>query len=236
MIRVRFACSPAAHLTVGAARVALGESAVCPAGTAGKCCCALTIPTANVASRNTPRQSGRICTGWGIVPDSVLRQSERGALYTDAAERLKHAGRLYPCFESDEELRAKRDYRLKRGQPAVYDRAMLQLTSQQRATAEAGGKRPHWRFLLSDSTVRWQDAVLGPREVKLPSVSDPVALLADGTPTRLFASAVDDLALEVSHVIRGEEHAVGTAVQLDLTRRARRPPGGDQLCPPAAAG
>lgn len=215
MIRVRFACSPAAHLNIGAARVAL-VNLLFAWQQGGQ----LVLRLDDIdAERCKPEYAEAIQQDlhWlGISPGAVLHQSERQALYADAAERLKQAGRLYPCFESDEELRAKRDHRLKRGQPATYDRAMLRLTPQQRAAAEAGGKRPHWRFRLSDSTVRWQDAVLGRREVILPSVSDPVVLLADGTPTRVFASAVDDLALEISHVIRGEEHAASAAVQLDL--------------------
>ena len=129
----------------------------------------------------------------GIDWDETINQSDRLALYHAAAERLKQAGRLYPCFESDEELRSKRDQRLKRGQPPVYDRAMLRLTPAQRASAEAGGKRPYWRFLLSDRVVEWRDMVLGHCEVKLPAVSDPVVIRADGTPLNTFTSAVDDI-------------------------------------------
>ena len=135
---------------------------------------------------------------------------------TEAAEKLKRAGRLYPCFESEAELRAKRDHRVKRGQPAVYDRAMLRLTPAQLEAAEAGGKRPYWRFRLSDRTVEWRDLVLGHREVALPSLSDPIVVQADGTPTRAFAGIVDDLATGITDLVRGDTQVTASAVAIDI--------------------
>ena len=152
----------------------------------------------------------------GLDWDESFKQSDRMALYEAAAERLKASGRLYPCFESEVELQAKRDYRVKRGQPPMYDRAMLKLTPEQREKAEAGGKRPHWRFKLSNYSVSWPDMVLGKREVKLTAVSDPVLIRADGTPLYTFTSVVDDLASKVTHILRGEDHITNTGVQLDI--------------------
>jgi glutamyl-tRNA synthetase len=123
---------------------------------------------------------------------------------------------LYPCFESEPELRAKRDHRVKRGQPPIYDRAMLQLTEGQLAAAEAGGKRPYWRFLLADRTVGWRDLVLGPREVALPSLSDPIVVQADGSPTRAFAGIVDDLATGITDLVRSETQVTASAVAIDI--------------------
>ena len=152
----------------------------------------------------------------GLDWDDSFKQSDRMALYEEAAEKLKASGRLYPCFESEAELQAKRDYRVKRGQPPMYDRAMLKLTPEQREKAEAGGKRPHWRFKLSNYSVSWPDLVLGKREVKLTAVSDPVLIRADGTPLYTFTSVVDDLASKVTHILRGEDHITNTGVQLDI--------------------
>ena len=81
--------------------------------------------------RSTPEYAASIeqDLAWlGIAWDSVLHQSDRRERYEAAATRLREAGRLYPCFESEEELRAKREARIKRGRPPVYDRAMLHLT------------------------------------------------------------------------------------------------------------
>ena len=103
---------------------------------------------------------------------------------------------------------------------------MLKLTPEQRETAEAPGKRPYWRFLLSPGSVAWDDLVLGPRQVKLAAVSDPVAVRADGMPTYTFASALDDLESDVTHLIRGEDHVTNAAVQLDSTRHSAAIPRG----------
>ncbi|HEX3984807.1 MAG TPA: glutamate--tRNA ligase [Acidisoma sp.] len=154
----------------------------------------------------------------GIHWDDYARQSERMAQYEAAADRLKAVGLLYPCFESEEELAAKRAMRLKRRLPPVYDRAMLSLTPEQRATAEANGKRPYWRFKLSDGPISWQDMVFGERQVKLPSVSDPVLIRADGSFLYTFTSVVDDLEFGVTHIIRGEDHVTNTGIQIDLMR------------------
>jgi glutamyl-tRNA synthetase len=155
-------------------------------------------------------------TWLGIAWHREMRQMDQLDAYTAAADRLREAGRLYPCFESEEELRAKREQRLKRGLPPVYDRGMLKLTAAQRQEAEANGKRPYWRFLLSQGTRSWDDAVLGTKQVKLPAVSDPVLIRADGTPLYTFTSVVDDLATGITHVIRGEDHVTNTGVQIDI--------------------
>ena len=152
----------------------------------------------------------------GLDWDETFRQSDRLDLYAEAAETLKAAGRVYPCFESEEELRYKREQRLKRGQAPIYDRAMLKLTAEQRANAEAGGKRPYWRFRLSNGAETWQDLVLGQRQVKLTAVSDPVLIRADGTPLYTLTSVVDDMQSGVTHVVRGEDHVTNTGVQMDL--------------------
>jgi glutamyl-tRNA synthetase len=152
----------------------------------------------------------------GLGWNDSFRQRDRLDHYAAAADRLKQSGRLYPCFESEDELRAKREQRLKRGLAPVYDRAMLNLTPAQRAQAEANGKRPYWRFRLSDAVLEWQDMVLGRRQVKLPTVSDPVLIRADGTPLYTFTSVVDDIATGITHVIRGEDHITNTGVQMDI--------------------
>jgi glutamyl-tRNA synthetase len=157
-------------------------------------------------------------TWLGITWDSTFRQADRTAAYEEAAEKLKQSGRLYPCFESEEELKAKRELRLKRHQAPVYDRAMLKLTAEQRAAAEAGGKRPYWRFKLTDGEIHWNDLVLGRRGVKLPAISDPVLIRADGTHLYTFTSVVDDIFAGITHIVRGEDHITNTGVQIDIFR------------------
>ncbi len=152
----------------------------------------------------------------GIEWGESFHQSARLPDYAAAARMLEASGRLYPCFESEAELQAKRDQRQRRHLPPIYDRAMLKLTPEQRATAEAGGKVPYWRFRLSDGAVAWHDLVLGDKQVRLNTISDPVLVRADGTPLYAFTSVVDDLATGITHIVRGEDHVTNTAVQLDI--------------------
>ncbi len=212
---VRFAPSPTGYLHPGNARPAL-LNWLFAHKTGGKFI--LRFDDTD-ASRGTQEYADAIrqdLTWLGLTWDDSFRQSDRLPAYEAAAERLKAAGRLYPCFESEAELQAKRDYRVKRGQPPLYDRAMLKLTPEQREKAEAGGKRPYWRFKLSERVIGWHDLVSGTREVKLSAVSDPVLIRADGTPLYTFTSVVDDIDSKVTHILRGEDHITNTGVQLDI--------------------
>ena len=214
-MKLRFAPSPTGLLHVGNARAALANYLLARRH-GGRFLLRLDDTD---TGRNKPELAEAIAQdlAWlGITWDESFAQSEHLDAYAAAARKLEASGRLYPCFESEAELQAKRDQRLKRKLPPVYDRAMLRLTAEQRANAEAGGKVPYWRFRLSDHAVGWTDLVLGPRSVKLPTISDPVLIRADGTPLYTFTSVVDDLASGITHIVRGEDHVTNTAVQLDL--------------------
>jgi len=162
----------------------------------------------------------------GIAPHESFRQSERIATYDAAAETLKAAGLLYPCYETAEELERRRSRARALGRPPVYDRAGVKLTGAERAALEAEGRKPHWRFLLPNHdgdpfetrrTERsWDDLCRGPQSVDLASLSDPVLIRADGSYLYTLPSIVDDIASGVTHVIRGEDHVANTAVQLAI--------------------
>ena len=152
----------------------------------------------------------------GAVPDLVVRQSDRFAHYAAAAERLKEMGRLYPCFETPDELDRRRKRQIGRGLPPVYDRAALALTDADREALMAQGRRPHWRFKLEARTVAWSDLVRGDSHIDCASLSDPVLMREDGSWLYTLPSVVDDIELGVTHVIRGEDHVTNTAVQLQL--------------------
>lgn len=212
---VRFAPSPTGRIHIGNARTALlnflfakkhhGEFI-------------LRFDDTDVErSKEEFAQAIEVDLAWlGIVPDAVLRQSERFALYHAAATKLREGGRLYPCFETAEELDRKRKRQQARGLPPVYDRAALALSSAERAKFEAEGRRPHWRFKLDHEIMRWTDLVRGESHIDCASLSDPVLLREDGTYLYTLPSVVDDIAQKVSHIIRGEDHVTNTAVQLQL--------------------
>jgi glutamyl-tRNA synthetase len=214
-MKLRFAPSPTGLLHVGNARVALVNWLL--ARRHGGTVLLRLDDTDTARSRAEYAAALEEDLRWlGLDWDASFRQSGRMARYRAAAERLKAAGRLYPCLESEEELRIKREQRLRQGRPPIYDRAALRMTPEQLERARANGKEPYWRFLLSSRTVSWRDGVLGERQVKLPSLSDPVLIRADGTPLYTFTSVVDDLECGVTHVVRGEDHVTNTGVQLDL--------------------
>jgi glutamyl-tRNA synthetase len=152
----------------------------------------------------------------GVAPDRTFRQSARFGIYDGAAVRLKESGRLYPCYETAEELERKRRLQVARGAPPVYDRAALKLTDAERAALEAAGRKPHWRFRLEPEVVRWDDLIRGDSHIDCASLSDPVLAREDGSYLYTLPSVVDDMDAGVTHIIRGEDHVTNTAVQIQL--------------------
>ena len=217
-MKLRLAPSPAALLHIGNARIALATWLL-----ARRHGGHLTLRLDDLEDRIRPGQLNtqldalkQDLTWLGLDWDVAVVQTERQPHYAAAIEKLVASGRLYPCFESEEELTSKREQRQRRGQPSLYDRAMLKMTAEQRAAAEAGGKRPYWRFLLSGVPAQWGDMVLGRQEIKLSAVSDPILVRADGTPLPLLTAVVDDIQLGITHAVHGEDHLTATGIQLDL--------------------
>lgn len=163
----------------------------------------------------------------GISWSREERQSDRVARYVEAAEDLKAAGRLYPCYETEEELDRRRKVQLAMGRPPIYDRAALRIPEIERKVLEAEGRRPHWRFRLANTSVEhglapqptivsWNDHVRGDQTVDIGSLSDPVLVRADGTFLYTFTSVVDDIDFGITDVVRGEDHVTNTAVQIGI--------------------
>ena len=214
-MKVRFAPSPTGLLHVGNARIALANWLLARkhGGTF-----LLRLDDTD-AERSKPEYEAAIQEDlrWlGLDWDALEKQSARLERYEAAKQQLIKAKRLYPCFEAEDELVAKREKRRKMGRPPVYDREALKMTREQYERALANGKTPYWRFLLSTKTVSWDDGVLGARSVKLPAISDPVLIRADGTPLYTFCSVVDDIDFGITHIIRGEDHVTNTGIQLDI--------------------
>ena len=155
--------------------------------------------------------------GWlGIDWDVQVRQSDRSARYAAAIDRLRDDGRLYPCYETAEELALKRKSALQAGRPPVYDRAALTLGVADRARFEADGRRPHWRFKLDHAGIAWEDMVRGPVGFRGADLSDPVLIREDGRPFYHLCSVVDDIELGITHVVRGEDHVANTAAHVQM--------------------
>jgi glutamyl-tRNA synthetase len=148
----------------------------------------------------------------GLTWDSEEHQSKRFDNYTAAAEKLRAQNRLYPAYETPEELDIQRKMLASRGLPPIYKRA----TEEQNKKYEAEGRKPHYRFSLNDEEMRWDDLIRGPVAMRANTMSDPVLLRADGMPVYTLASVVDDGELAITHVIRGEDHVSNTAVQIQI--------------------
>lgn len=154
----------------------------------------------------------------GITWDSEAHQSQRFERYALAADKLRAHGRLYACYETPEELDVQRKMLASRNLPPIYNRAGLKLTDEQKQKYEAEGRRPHYRFLLNDEEVAWDDLIRGATSFRATHMSDPVLLREDGIPLYTLASVVDDGEMAVTHVIRGEDHVSNSAVQVQLYR------------------
>ena len=152
----------------------------------------------------------------GLDWDEFARQAARMDRYDLAMDRLKAEGRLYPCYETQEELELRRKIQLGQGKPPVYDRAAIDLTNEERVALEQQGRKPHWRFRLLDEPVEWDDLGRGTVRFEPGHLSDPVLVREDGRPLYTLSSVVDDGELLITHVIRGEDHVANTAVQVQL--------------------
>lgn len=152
----------------------------------------------------------------GISWDKTFQQSEHFDLYNSAIEKLKTDGRLYPCFETREELGVKRKMQLGRGLPPIYDRSALNLTKNQIAEYESNGITPHWRFRLNDELSEWDDEIRGITRFEGKHSSDPILIRENGVYTYMLPSTVDDIESGVTHVLRGEDHVSNTAIQIQI--------------------
>ena len=152
----------------------------------------------------------------GIDYDETFNQSSRFDRYREQFEKLKADGRIYPCYETPEELERKRKLLIAAGGKQVYDRSAMELTDQQKKDYEAEGRKPHWRFFLKTERMKWDDLLKGEIDIDLTSLSDPVLFREDGVPLYTFSSAVDDIDYDITNVIRGDDHTSNTAVQVEI--------------------
>jgi glutamyl-tRNA synthetase len=213
--RLRFAPSPTGRLHLGNARAAV-VNYLFAKSRGGQFM--LRIDDTDI-ERSTPEFEQGIYDDlqWlGLNWDLTAKQSSRMDRYAEVFEILRQAGRLYACYETQEELDIKRKVQLSRGKPPIYDRAALKLTDAERAAFEAEGRKPHWRFKLNHAPIAWDDIIRGRNEFHGENLTDPILYRADKGPVYMLASVVDDGDFAISHIVRGEDHVANTAIQIQM--------------------
>lgn len=213
--KVRFAPSPTGYLHVGNARTAI-VTWLFARKTGGHFL--LRIDDTD-AERSKKEYEIAIEDGliWlGMDWDEKANQADRMDRYEVVIEKLKADGRIYPCYETPEELGLKRKTQLARSLPPLYDRAALSLTDEQKAKYEAEGRSPHWRFKLEHKPIEWDDMIRGPVSFKGQDMSDPVVIREDGRPLYHLCSVIDDVDYGMTHIVRGEDHVSNTACHIQM--------------------
>jgi glutamyl-tRNA synthetase len=213
---VRFAPSPTGYLHAGNIRTAV-VNWLFVKQTGGKF--VLRIDDTDVARSKQEYVEGiHADLAWlGIRIDQEEKQSARMARYEAVMAELAAAGRVYPCYETSEELDLKRKVQLSRSLPPVYDRAALKLSADDIAKLNAEGTKPHWRFKLETGTrTEFDDLIQGHVSMDPASMSDPVVRRADGSFLYMLPSVIDDVDMSITHVVRGQDHLTNSMVQTQM--------------------
>ncbi|WP_432768613.1 MAG: glutamate--tRNA ligase [Sphingopyxis sp.] len=208
-VTTRFAPSPTGHLHVGNVRTAL-HNWLWARRYGGRFLLRID-DTDRERSKEAYVDAIRADLAWlGLDIDGEERQSDRFALYEAEFDKLKASGRVYACYETPEELDIRRKILLSRGLPPVYERKA-------EGAPAPEGVAPHWRFRLDhDAQIEWTDMVRGPQHFEPKTMSDPVVRRADGSWLYLLPSVIDDIAMGITHVVRGEDHVSNTAAQIQM--------------------
>ena len=225
-IRVRFAPSPTGLLHVGNARTALFNFLFARqnGGTF----------ILRVEDTDRERSTGEaekviledlrwLGLEWDEGPDhpgaqGPYRQSERGEIYRRYAEDLLKKGLVYRCYCTPEELEEKRKRFLAKGIPPRYDGRCRHLRPEEEQSLIQSGRLPSLRFRVDARTVEFEDLVRGRMSFDGGKIGDFVSLRSEGIAPYNFAVVIDDALMELTHVIRGEDHLANTARQLLLYR------------------
>ncbi|MGC8778648.1 MAG: glutamate--tRNA ligase [Candidatus Caldatribacteriaceae bacterium] len=223
-VRVRFAPSPTGFLHLGGARTALFNWAF---ARKMKGTFILRIEDTDVV-RSTEESVEVILESleWlGLHWDEGPRvggsygpyfQSERLHFYREYAGKLLQAGLAYHCYCTPEELEARREETMKRGQSWRYDRKCHGLSDEEREKLEREGRKPVLRFFIPQGITTFQDMLRGEVTFHNEELDDFVIMKSDGMPTYNFACVVDDALMRITHVIRGDDHISNTPRQVLL--------------------
>jgi len=230
-VRVRFAPSPTGYLHVGGARTALFNwlYARHHGGTF-----ILRIEDTD-AERSTEESTRAIYEGmswlglhWDEGPDkggphAPYVQTERRAIYQEVADELLTRGEAYRCFCTPDELKERREAAMKEGRTPGYDGRCRSLSADQIAAKQASGLAMALRIQTPPGESSWVDAIKGEIRFDHKNLEDFVIMKSDGNPTYNFAATIDDIRMEITHVLRGDDHVSNTPRQIILYRALGAP-------------
>jgi len=224
-MRVRFAPSPTGHLHVGNARTALFNWLLARHG-GGTFILRIEDTDAERSTRESELAILEDLRWMGLQwdegveaggPYGPYRQTERFDIYADHARRLIDATHAYYCFCSPEKLEADRQALLAQGLPPKYIGTCRSLTADDCASRMAAGEKPVIRMRVpSGREVVFDDIVRGRVSFHTDVIGDPVLVRSDGIPAYNFAVVIDDHLMEITHVVRGEDHISNTPRQVLL--------------------
>jgi nondiscriminating glutamyl-tRNA synthetase len=149
-------------------------------------------------------------------PFAPYRQSDRLELYRTQAERLLDEGKAYLCFCGDEELRQEHDRAVAEQRSAIYSGKCRRLDAADARRRRAAGEHCAIRLRIPEHPIRFHDLVRGTVEFPNEVISDPIILCSSGVPVYNFVVVVDDALMEITHVIRGDDHLSNTPKQVAL--------------------
>ena len=214
-MKCRFAPSPTGLLHVGNARSAVLNWAYCKKNN-GSFILRIDDTDQSRSTKEFEKKIKENLTSLGLNWDKTFNQSDRIDNYILKIEKLKNDGRLYPCFETVEELSLKKKSLLSAGKPPIYDRFSLSLTNEEIDEKLKSGQKPHWRFKLDKKIIEWNDLIKGVVNFDSKNLSDPILIREDGSLLYHLPSVIDDIEEEISHIIRGEDHISNTAFHIQI--------------------
>jgi glutamyl-tRNA synthetase len=223
-VRVRIAPSPTGKLHIGTARTALFNYLFAKKHE-GKFIVRMEDTDSGRSAPDFERDilDGLLWLGlpWDEGPEiggpfGPYQQKARLGIYQEFAEQLIQAGKAYRCFCTPEELEKERLQQQKAGQAPRYSGKCRNLTPEQVAANEANGQYSVVRFKVLDGKVEFDDLIRGRVAFEAGLFGDFVIMRSDGTPLFLFSNVIDDHLMDISHVLRGEDHIVNTAKQFLL--------------------
>ncbi len=222
--RVRFAPSPTGHLHIGNVRTAI-LNWLFAKNTGGRFI--LRIEDTDL-ERSADKYIDQICEdlqwlglhwdeGPGVGgPHQFYRQSQRLAIYKEYAQKLLDEGKAYYCYCSAAELEEMRKESLLKGETIKYNQKCLHLTEQQKKGYLAEGRKPAIRFIVPAQEIVFNDLVKGELSFDGENIGDFVILRGESIPTYNFAAVVDDGLMEITHIIRGDDHVSNTPKQIAI--------------------